>query len=843
MGSKPKKKGLKPLQPKQKRRAILATRVRKQTVPKEVLLKGWEGAIANKKMQLPTIPDSIHPNSYVMPNKAGEQATQAATDGVNHAAERESVFKREKAERFALEHHLGKQSFDELQKAMGSVGLVPAKHRFTTEAAIDRELATIAIMESGQDHEEEIAAAADVEHLTANETTLTVGQYQAILNTVTSHDQFIAWQGVAGAGKTYSLKLVAQLATSRGYKVTGYAPSAQAANVLAEEANIEGNTVARLLHSQSNSQKKAIWIVDEASLLSAKDAYALLKKAQVNNARIILVGDTRQLSAVEAGNPFKSLQLAGIQTCLLEESRRQKTETLRAAVVCLSAGEQAEGLTRLDRAGMVHEIEEREDRHRTITHDYMNLSVGAREKTLMLSGTNEERLALTTQLRTALQEEGRLGQNTFEMKSLRPIDCTKTQLKYASTYQLNNVVVTVKDYRRYGMKRRVQYQVIARDIKNNRLTLQSSEGKPFVFDPATCVEKTTYEVQTLPIAQGEQLRWTRNEAVEGVRNGQTSTVDSISRTGKAVLRNTKGEMREVDLTGEQYLDYALVNTTYSSQGKTADQVLADIDSGLSQEGLYVAVSRAKSSLKMYTASKEKLHKRAQRSAAKQNPSDFINLSQLVNPDDKNQIVPKSTELQRVCNQSQRSSSSGREFGRKSDRASTTSDNSTARRASSTVERAKSIEYTATSVGRTTASIDRSISTDAARSHRAATDASGQLEAVTKRRRDRLVQQHEARRLERYQTIYRRYAAAFPGGSSQSCDQWIAQQAIRRTFASKEGKLSKAYIEEIALMLRQSPAIKRIKHTEGEAATHRHVKALLKQELEQLSIDQHSEQSR
>ena len=166
--------------------------------------------------------------------------------------------------------------------------------------------------------------------------------------TATTTDQFIAWQGVAGAGKTYSLKLVAQLATEQGYEVTGYAPSAQAANTLSEEADIESNTVARLLHSDgvgaasllenrarhNRPKKQAIWIVDEAGLLSAKDAHELLRKAQAQKARVILVGDIRQLSAVEAGNPFKSLQMAGIQTAYLEESRRQKTEALRAAVVC-----------------------------------------------------------------------------------------------------------------------------------------------------------------------------------------------------------------------------------------------------------------------------------------------------------------------------------------------------------------------------------------------------------------------------------------------------------------------------------------------------------------------------
>jgi ATP-dependent exoDNAse (exonuclease V) alpha subunit len=54
-----------------------------------------------------------------------------------------------------------------------------------------------------------------------------------------------------------------------------------------------------------------LWIVDEAGLLSMKDAHACLRRAALEQARVLLVGDTRQLSAVEAGNPFKSLQAGG----------------------------------------------------------------------------------------------------------------------------------------------------------------------------------------------------------------------------------------------------------------------------------------------------------------------------------------------------------------------------------------------------------------------------------------------------------------------------------------------------------------------------------------------------
>ncbi|MEM6867564.1 MAG: MobF family relaxase [Cyanobacteria bacterium P01_C01_bin.121] len=650
-----KEQGGKPLHPKQKKQATLATRLRKKNVPREVLLNGWEKSISTSENHLPNIPE-------IEPVQLQSQAATSATEGVSHAAERESVFKREKAERFALEHHLGEQSFSELQSAMTDAGLIAAKDRFTTEEAIERELDTIALMESGQGREDAISNLTDVLQLTENENTLTIGQYTAILETATSRDAVMAWQGVAGAGKTYSLKLLSQLATKEGYDVTGYAPSAQAANVLSEEANIEANTVARLLHSndhnrpQSNDQitadKKAIWIVDEAGLLSAKDAHALLKKAQQNNARILLVGDTRQLSAVEAGNPFKSLQSAGMKTSYLEESRRQKTEALRKSVVCLAAGEQTEGLDQLSMAGMINEVKSSEERHQAITYDYLSLPPETRQKTLILSGTNVERLALTQKLRAVLQTEGSLGQDVFTLQSLRSRDRTAAQLKYASAYEVGDVVVPVKDYHRYGMKRRGQYRVTAKDLKSNRLILQGLDGRSFRFDPATCAAKTTYQVQQLAIGRGEQLRWTRNEAIKGVRNGQLVTVEEIDAKGTATLKDAKGETIAVELSGQQYLDYALVNTTYSSQGKTAEQVLADIDSTLSKEGLYVAVSRAKVNLKLYTADKQQLYKRGQRSAAKTNPSDYLPLFNLISPHAESQKAVEPTRELRGADQSE-----------------------------------------------------------------------------------------------------------------------------------------------------------------------------------------------
>ena len=823
-----KEQGGKPLHPKQKKQATLATRLRKKSVPRDVLLRGWEKAIATSEIRLPDTPEKA-------PQENDSQAPIAASEGVAHAAERESVFRREKAERFALEHHLGEQSFAELQSAMTEAGLVAAKDRYTTEEAIARELETIAIVESGQGQVNAIATPVDVLQLTQDETTLTVGQYQAILDTATSRDQFMAWQGVAGAGKTYSLSLLTQLATEQGYVVTGYAPSAQAANVLTEEAHIESSTVARLLHSKDNQRqsKKAIWIVDEAGLLSAKDAHALLTKAKQSNARVILVGDTRQLSAVEAGNPFRSLQSAGMKTCYLEESRRQKTAALKIAVVCLAAGEPVEGLTQLERAGMVHEQKGEAERHLSIVRDYISLPVEVREKTLILSGTNVERLALTAELRKVLQQEGSLGPDRFMLSSLRSRDRTAAQLKYACAYELGDVVVPVKDYRRYGMQRRGQYRVIAKDLENNRLTLQGPEGEAFSFNPATCADKTTYEVQQIAVASGEQLRWTRNEAVKGVRNGQLVTVEQVDAKGTATLIDAKGETMTLDLSGQQYLDYALVSTTYSSQGKTAERVFASIDSTVSKEGLYVAVSRAKYGLSLYTADKEKLYQKVQRSAAKNNPSDYLSLFNLVNPDAQSQKAAESARDLRGADQSEYVGDRAGECVAVSHRAAVRRDSAAQRRSQSSQRRAGGItpEYVADVRGVVAGVEERRRAVEReGQAERVGEAAQGivsgaeQLELTATaiaRLNEQLERQAErvAERRRRRQQ-YERVASQVGASSPEVRDLRVAEQLVVKALSGRgSNKFSDQEFMHVFKMLTASPVAQQMKRSQGkEAAT-------------------------
>ncbi|PSB55613.1 hypothetical protein C7B61_21175, partial [filamentous cyanobacterium CCP1] len=434
-----------PLDAHQKKQATLHTRRNKQTIPREILLEAWQQQIQAQHRQLPCLPTLARDV-----NESNEVNFQTMIQaGIEHAAEREVVFRKSKIERFVLEHHLGQQSFRELQQDIQAhpelVLVDAAQDKYTTQTAIGRELNTIRLMQQGKRTVKAIATSEEVSQWMNPMTTLTTGQRRAIALAATTTDQVIAWQGIAGAGKTYSLRLYAELAASKGYSIKGFAPSAEAADALVRGTGIGSETIATLLYAPSSSNQSLlpgeIWIVDEASLLSAKDAHAFLQRANEQQARVILVGDTRQLSAVEAGNPFKSLQAGGIAIAYLDESLRQQTQELKTAVALIAQDKVVEGIQALDQVGCIQEIQDWEQQLKKLVDDYLKLSLQERSRTLLLSGTNQQRLELTQRIRERLQAEGTLDGDVFTFMGLRPKNLTTTQSGYASAYELGNVLV------------------------------------------------------------------------------------------------------------------------------------------------------------------------------------------------------------------------------------------------------------------------------------------------------------------------------------------------------------------------------------------------------------------
>jgi ATP-dependent exoDNAse (exonuclease V) alpha subunit len=182
-------------------------------------------------------------------------------------------------------------------------------------------------------------------------TELSPAQLRVVDDIFVSREKIVGLDGIAGTGKTTTLAVIREGAEAEGYKVEGFAPTSRATQKLAE-AGIETSTLQRHLArgEPPDTGEKRFYVLDESSLASTRQMHEFMERVDAGD-RVLLVGDTRQHEAVEAGRPFAQLQEAGMRTVRLEEIVRQKDPELKQAVEQLAHGQVGAAIDSLDRQG------------------------------------------------------------------------------------------------------------------------------------------------------------------------------------------------------------------------------------------------------------------------------------------------------------------------------------------------------------------------------------------------------------------------------------------------------------------------------------------------------------
>lgn len=143
----------------------------------------------------------------------------------------------------------------------------------------------------------------------------------------TGKNNLVIIEGVAGSGKSRTLKTIVEAHTDAGYEVLGMAPTAAAANVMKEMGIDDSRTLKSGLLSMESGHyclnKKTCVVVDEAAMVDNKQMASLLYYVEKSKAKLILVGHDKQLSPVGVGGVFPLLMDANMRI-ELNDVYRQK---------------------------------------------------------------------------------------------------------------------------------------------------------------------------------------------------------------------------------------------------------------------------------------------------------------------------------------------------------------------------------------------------------------------------------------------------------------------------------------------------------------------------------------
>ena len=648
------------------RRAALMTRAHKRDVDKEALRGTWARQAADLGFDARTLVASAMERSPGGAEKergareaAEDRRPEAARQGdlfesaaradpardavdwaLAHLSERDAVFSRTGLLSAALSFSPGSASMKEIEGAVDALKGEGRLHEapalgvgggLATDKAVADERETIALMRGGAGRGKAPMRGWMVDrHLRKGP--LTAGQKEAVKLILSEKDRTVGVQGYAGTGKTRMLDRARTLAEKKGWRMVGLAPSASAVQTLAAESGIESETLQRFLARNAGVAEgrltkkgaremraafaKTVLVVDEGSLASTVQARDLLRIAsELRIPKLVLVGDAKQLDAVDAGKPFAQLQQAGMKTAVMDEIMRQRDPELKAAVEASLAGDIGKAFEKL--GGNVAEVRP-DNIAGAVAARWLGLSPEERERTGVMAPSHELREGINAHIRERLAREGRIAGPALHTQRLVSRGYTNAEKALAANYSPGDVVAFHRPYKRLGVEKGDERSVVRVDHRRRIVHLEGPDGATVAWKPSEIGGRRggaeVYHPETIELRAGDRIRWTRNDAdlglvnsgaadVAGVRNGRVTF--TLEDGGKLTLTPGDPQLR--------HLDHAWASTVHSFQGRTVDNVIAAMEANhprlTTAKAFYVEISRARDRAELVTDDARALRER------------------------------------------------------------------------------------------------------------------------------------------------------------------------------------------------------------------------------------------
>lgn len=407
---------------------------------------------------------------------------------------------------------------------------------------------------------------------------LSLEQADAVRHACLDPRRVVIVEGAAGAGKSFAMEAVKVAYESAGYELHGVALSWSAASVLSESAKIQNTRaiegfVRDLAKGTAALTNKSVVVIDEAGLVGSRHMAAIVKAVELADAKLILTGESKQLSPADAGGAMAALTEV-LGSAHMDEVRRQGAHVRhdpglfaayqwqRDAVLQFREGQAAEALDRYRGAGKVKFSDDQEQALDVMLADWAEIFQRHPEKTsLLLANDNATVRAINKRVRDQLQSAGVVaGQGiTIKASDMRRAADADFAIGDRLMFRMNDRELDIQ-----GDPERSVAGVFNRTVGTLRAIRSAADGVP---------------VLSIELDRG---------GVVDIRAGVGGYFDKK--------------------TGGVPIQHAYATTIYASQGMTVDQSFLLNSRHIDRRLAYVGASRHRESCQFYF-SREQLHER------------------------------------------------------------------------------------------------------------------------------------------------------------------------------------------------------------------------------------------
>lgn len=273
--------------------------------------------------------------------------------------------------------------------------------------------------------------------------------------------------GMAGTGKTTLLSAARLAWELEGFTVVGAALSGKAAKGLGDGARIESDTLHKMLFDVEKDRLKLsdrhVLVVDEAGMIGTRQMERLVTATEKSGARLVLVGDGKQLQPIEAGGPFKEME-DHLGSATLTGIKRQRDEWARDAVKDFAYGNARKALYAFAERGLLSVADDRMGAMKELVSAWKGDGLRYPEDSLIFAGTRAEAAMLNRLAQAERKDAGYLGTESVSAPG------------EADRFYVGDRVLFTKKSRLVGVENGSLGEVTSVDANKGTLTAQLDGG-------------------------------------------------------------------------------------------------------------------------------------------------------------------------------------------------------------------------------------------------------------------------------------------------------------------------------------------------------------------------------